>query len=118
MITTEVSDFDGWQKCFYQWGRIIRENGQVKENVEFRDASEEIKKIKEVNPSMYCLATDWLWDNLAKLDNRNAQKEYYLTDLVKLAFEQKLKVNTFHLEPKEVIGINSPEELAIAESLV
>ena len=67
---------------------------------------------------MYCFENRWLWENLKKLDNHNAQREYYLTDLVKLAFEQNLKINTFYLDPKEAIGINSPEELAIAEKLV
>lgn len=119
MMTTKVDNFDDWRKCFYYWGRIIRgENGQVKENIEFRDASDEVKLVREVNPAMYCLATDWLWKSLAKLDNHNAQQEYYLTDLVRLAFKENLKINTFHLNPKEVMGINSQEELAIAETLV
>ena len=118
MITTEVGDFNDWRKCFYYWGRIVRKDGKVKENVEFKDASEEIRKIKEVNPSMYCLANSWLWENLTKLRNHNAQHEYYLTDLVKLAFEQNLSINTFNIDVKEVMGINSPEELAVAETLV
>lgn len=118
IMTTKVSDFDGWRQCFYYWGRIIRKNGQAKEIIEFRDASDEVKEMKEINPSMYCLATSWLWENLGKLDNRNAQQEYYLTDLVKLAFEQNLNINTFYLDPKEVMGINSPEELAVAETLI
>src|SRR3989339_801909 len=108
MMTTKVNDFEDWRQCFYYWGRIIRgKNGQVKENIEFRDASDEVKLVKEVNPPMYCLATNWLWGNLAKLNNHNAQEEYYLTDLVKLAFEQKLKINTFFLNPREVMGVNS-----------
>jgi len=119
MMIVKVEDFDDWRKCFNCWGRIIRdENGQIKENIEFRDASAEERKITEVNPSMYCFGSQWLWKNLKKLDNKNSQREYYLTDLVKLAFEQNLKINTFSLAPTEAIGINSPEELAIAESLV
>lgn len=119
MMTTEVSDFDSWHKNFYQWGRIIRdESGQVKENIEFRDASDEVRQIKEVNPSMYCFECKWLWKNLKKLKNHNAQNEYYLTDVVKLAFKQNLKINTFPLDPKEAVGINSPEELAVAETLI
>lgn len=119
MMTVRVEDFDGWRKCFNCWGRIIRdESGQIKENIEFRDASDEVRKIKEVNPSMHCFESKWLWENLKKLNNHNAQREYYLTDLVKLAFKQNLKINTFPLKPEEAIGINSPEELAIAESLI
>ncbi|MDO8667722.1 MAG: NTP transferase domain-containing protein [bacterium] len=118
MMTTEVSDFNDWRQCFYYWGRIIRKDGKVKENIEFRDASDEVKQVREVNPSMYCLANGWLWENLAKLKNHNAQHEYYLTDLVKLAFEQSLNINTFYIDPKEAMGINSQEQLAVAESLV
>jgi len=119
MMTVKVENFDGWRACFNFWGRIIRdEDGKVKENIEFRDAAPEVKKIREVNPSMYCLATDWLWDNLAKLNNHNAQQEYYLTDLVGLARQQNLKVNTFPLNPEEAVGVNSQEELALAETLV
>jgi bifunctional UDP-N-acetylglucosamine pyrophosphorylase / glucosamine-1-phosphate N-acetyltransferase len=119
MMTVKVENFNGWQKSFISWGRIIRdEQGKIKENIEYRDASAEVKKITEVNPSMYCFESKWLWENLKKLNNHNSQKEYYLTDLVKQAFEQNLNINTFNLEPKEAIGINSPEELEIAEGLV
>ena len=119
MITTEVNDFNDWRKNLYYWGRIIRDqDGQVKENIEFRDASDEVKKIKEVNPSMYCFGCQWLWPNLKKIKNHNAQEEYYLTDVIKLAFQQNLKINTFSIDPQESVGINSREELALAETLV
>jgi len=119
MMTVKVRDFNDWRKCFNGWGRIIRgEDGQIKENIEYRDASNEVREVKEVNPSLYCFAADWLWENLKKIDNHNAQGEYYLTDLVKIAFEQKVKINSFSLDPKETIGINSQEELAAAESLI
>ncbi len=119
MMTVRVEDFEGWRKCFNGWGRIIRDQGgRIKENIEFRDASADVKNIKEVNPSMFCFESRWLWKNLKKLDNQNAQREYYLTDLVKSAFDQKLSINTFNLDPKEAVGINSPEELAVAEGLV
>jgi bifunctional UDP-N-acetylglucosamine pyrophosphorylase/glucosamine-1-phosphate N-acetyltransferase len=119
MMTTKVNDFDDWRKNLYHYGRVIRDkNDQITASVEFRDASEEIRQIKELNPCMYCFRSDWLWENLRKIDNHNAQKEYYLTDLVKLAFKQNLNINACCLNPKEVIGINSPEELAVAESLI
>jgi bifunctional UDP-N-acetylglucosamine pyrophosphorylase/glucosamine-1-phosphate N-acetyltransferase len=119
MMTVKVENFDDWRKCFYFWGRIIRDaSGRIIRNVEYRDASDEVRKIKEVNPSMSCFQSEWLWGNLRKLDNHNAQREYYLTDLVSLAFKQNLKINTFDLDSKEAIGINSQEELAIAKNLV
>jgi bifunctional UDP-N-acetylglucosamine pyrophosphorylase / glucosamine-1-phosphate N-acetyltransferase len=119
MLTTKVDDFEDWRRCFYSWGRIIRDrSGRIIKNVEFRDASDEIRQIKEVNPSMCRFDCRWLWKNLKKLDNHNAQGEYYLTDLVKMAFAQNLAIQDYYLEAKEVMGLNSQEELAVAEKLV
>lgn len=119
IMTAKLENFEGWRQCFYHWGRIIRnEAGRIIASVEFKDATEEIRRITEVNPSMYCFQNQWLWENLKKIDNKNAQSEYYLTDVVKLAFKQGLKINSCEVDPKEAIGINSPEELKIAESMV
>jgi len=118
MMTTTVDNFDGWQKNFYHWGRIVRQNGEIKAIVEFKDADEEIKQIKEVNPGLYRFDSQWLWENIDRLGNSNAQHEYYLTDLIKLAFEQNQKISSIIISPKEVIGINSIEELKIAENLI
>ncbi len=118
ITTTMVKDFEGWRKSFYHWGRIIRNNGQVREIVEFKDASEEIRKTKEVNPAFYCFNAQWLWQNIDKLDNKNVQEEYYLTDLIKIAFEQDIKVNSFLIDPKEAVGINTNEELAVAKEFI
>ena len=118
MMTVKLKDFNSWRKNFYCWGRIIRNNGQVKEIVEFKDAADEIKQIKEVNPGLYVFEASWLWQNIKKLDNKNAQKEYYLTDLIKMACQQNLVINSFSIEPKEAMGINSQEELAIAKKLL
>ena len=118
MIVPTVPNFDGWYKTFYHWGRILRSEGKVEAIVEFKDATEEVKEIKEVNPGFYCFETNWLKDNIRKLNNDNAQKEYYITDLVHIAFEQGIKVGTFPIDPHEAIGINSKEELEIAESII
>ncbi len=118
IITTKVDNFETWQKNFYHWWRIIRENWEIKEIVEFKDTNDEQKEIKEVNPAIYCFNTKWLWENINKLKNNNAQQEYYLTDLIKIAFEQKIHINSFQINPKEAMGINSREELEIAESII
>ena len=55
---------------------------------------------------------------LKKLQNNNAQGEYYLTDLIKLAFAEGLKIDSFIIDPREAMGINSKEELEIAEKLM
>jgi len=60
----------------------------------------------------------WLWENVDRLTNNNVQKEYYLTDMVKLAFEQDEEVGGLIIEPLEAMGINSQAELKIAEGLI
>ncbi|MEK7452095.1 MAG: bifunctional UDP-N-acetylglucosamine diphosphorylase/glucosamine-1-phosphate N-acetyltransferase GlmU, partial [Patescibacteria group bacterium] len=62
--------------------------------------------------------TDWLWDRLARLKNENAQGEYYLTDLVAMAFEEGIEISTVSIPPEEAIGINTLEELKIAEAIL
>jgi bifunctional UDP-N-acetylglucosamine pyrophosphorylase/glucosamine-1-phosphate N-acetyltransferase len=53
-----------------------------------------------------------------KIKNSNAQKEYYLTDIVKIAIEQGEKIHSLMVEPNEVLGVNSMEDLAIAEKVL
>lgn len=118
MMTTVVPDFEEWRHNFYHWGRIVRRNGRVEAIVEFKDAPEEIRSIREVNPGFYCFEYAWLKGNINKLKNENVQKEYYITDLVQIAFNQGIKIDTFAIDPKEAIGINSKEELEVAQNLI
>lgn len=119
LFTTEVKDFEDWRKSFYNFGRIIRNAaGEVIAIREKKDCSPQEIEIKEVNPGLYIFDARWLCRNLGKLDNKNAQGEYYLTDLVKLAMEQGHKINSIKIDAKECVGINTPEELALAESLI
>lgn len=119
MLTATVTGFNGWQKSFYQWGRIVRgRSGEIKGIVEFRDAGEKTKEIKEVNPAAYRFNGKWLWKNIEQIKNNNAQKEYYLTDLVGLAFRDGKKVDSISIKPEEALGVNTPEELAEAETII
>lgn len=118
MMTVEVEDFSDWRKNFYHWGRIIRKDGEIEKIIEFKDAVDEVKEIKEVNPALFCFDSAWLWENIEKLKNNNNQKEYYLTDLIKIAFEQNIIINSSLIEAREAIGINSLEELEAAKGLV
>ncbi|MEA3485748.1 MAG: sugar phosphate nucleotidyltransferase [Candidatus Aerophobetes bacterium] len=95
------------------YGRIIR-NGhkQVKKIVESKDATPEEIKIQEVNSGIYCFDTQKLLPLLSCIDRNNAGGEYYLTDIVELLSERKLKVHALLAdEPDVVLGINTPEEL-------
>ena len=119
LFTTEVKDFEDWRKSFFNFGRIIRDiAGQIIAIREKKDCSPPELEIKEVNPGLYIFDAQWLCRNLGKLDNKNAPGEYYLTDLVKLAMEQGHKINSIKIDPKECVGINTPEELLLAESLI
>lgn len=118
MLTAKITDFEGWRKPLSDFGRIVRnENGAIVKNVEKRDASLEELQIKEVNPSICCFDAPWLWENLKKINNDNSQKEYYLTDLVKIAIQGGGRCETIPVDAKEAVGINTPEQLEIARRL-
>ncbi len=119
MMTVQIPNFEGWYKIFEDWGRVIRnEQGEIRAIVEKKDATPEELKITEVNPSLFCFKSWWLWENLPKVNCNNAQGEYYLTDLVHLAFLQNEKIHTLVISnPIEAIGINTPEQLELAKRL-
>lgn len=98
------------------YGRVVRdENGFIKKIVEFKDCNEEEKKIREINTGIYCFDNQALFQNLGKLKNDNAQKEYYITDMVSILNQEQLKVKAVVLEdPKEAEGVNDKAELAEA----
>ena len=118
LATTVVPDFNDWRSAFLSFGRIIRgQDKEISKIVESKDASEEEKNIKEVNPAYMCFNNDWLWENLKNLKNMNAQSEYYLTDLVSMSFSQNKIISTVQIEPKEALGVNTKEQLELLESL-
>ena len=99
------------------YGRIVRDaTGRVKRIVELRDASPAERAIREINAGFYALAARRLAEWLKKIDNRNAQKEYYLTDLVGLAVGEGTPVVAVKTEHAwEAAGVNSKAELAQLE---
>ena len=118
MFTATVASFDGEFSSLYSYGRIIRDaSGNITKSVELKDATEEQKKITEVNPCIYMFNTPWLEKSLKLIQNTNNQKEYYLTDLVEIAIRENIQIHSFPLDPREVIGVNSMEDLKKAESL-
>ena len=119
MMTVTVEDFEGWRAPFYDFGRVIRNTkGDIRAIVEVRDATAEERTMQEVNPALFCFRAGWLWENLKKIDTRNAKKEYYLTDLVKIAISQNQCIASMSIDPREAVGINTPEHLEIATNII
>lgn len=119
MMTLTVPNFDGVYSLFRGFGRVARdEGGKIVKIVEVKDASDMEKNIRELNPSLFCFDAVWLWENLPKVKNGNNSGEYYLTDMVGLAIEQGQKIASLEIDYKECIGVNTPEELRIAEEII
>lgn len=117
--TVTVPDFEEWRTPFIDFGRIIRGvDGAVQRIIEVKDASPEQLAIKEINPSYYCFKADWLWKSLEGLTTDNAAGEFYLTDLLAKAIADGEKVQTVPIPPDEALGVNTLEQLAIAEALM
>ncbi len=95
------------------YGRIVRgKRNQVNAIIEEKDANKEQKKIKEVNSGTLAIKSSLMKELLPKVKNKNAAKEYYLTDIVKLAKEAGIKVQPLLLnDADEALGANTPLEL-------
>ncbi len=108
MLTVEVDDPRGF-------GRVLRKpDGTVQAIVEEPDATEEQKRIRELNVGAYCFDAEWLWEALPKIP-LSSKGEYYLTDLVGLAVAEGRSVQALRLEdPNEAIGVNTRVHFAEA----
>ncbi len=114
VATVALPGFNDWREAFTSFGRIIRKNGKILIR-EYKDATPGEREIKEVNAGAYVFDAEWLWPNLRKIKNENAQKEYYLTDLLRMASEQKANIKTVQIDPREALGANTKAELEILE---
>jgi bifunctional UDP-N-acetylglucosamine pyrophosphorylase/glucosamine-1-phosphate N-acetyltransferase len=112
VLTAELDDPRGY-------GRIIRDSdGRVSEIVEDKDATEAQKAIREINTGLMALPTSKLESWLGQLENNNAQREYYLTDVVKLAQRDGVPVEAVEVaDATETLGVNSRAQLAQVERL-
>jgi len=100
------------------YGRIVRDaDGSVVRIVEAKDASDEQKKINEVNAGVYLFNAGGLFDRLRNLRTNNAQGEYYLTDLLAVLRESGERVGAVIADdPVEALGVNSRSDLAVVEA--
>ena len=112
VVSAEAKDPTGY-------GRIVKNGDAFSKIVEQKDASENEKKITEVNTGVYIFSGDALYDALGKLSNNNSQGEYYLTDTLEIIAKQSGKVGIFKAEEfDEFMGINNKLQLADANRVM
>lgn len=101
-----------------EFGRIVRNAGELYSIVEAKDASAETLKITEVNTGIYVIKAKLLQDLLPEIKNNNIKKEYYFTDIISLAKEERKKVDTISGNARVSSGVNSQVELAKATKFI
>lgn len=102
------------------YGRIVRSGGvRVKAIVEEKLCTPAQRRIKEVSSGVLCFSRPELLKHVDKLSNRNAQKEYLLTDLIKIFNRYRKKITAFPVaDPREVLGVNDRVDLARVERIL
>ena len=113
VLTAEMANPKGY-------GRILRgERGAVVAIVEEQDATPKQREIREINTGLLACPAGKLAKWIARLQPNNAQKEYYLTDVIALAVKDKVPVAAVRAESEdEVLGINDKTQLAAAEKIL
>jgi bifunctional UDP-N-acetylglucosamine pyrophosphorylase / glucosamine-1-phosphate N-acetyltransferase len=99
-----------------QYGRIVRdENGKILKIVEFKDCDETQRLINEINTGIYCVDNELLFKHLNDISDNNAQKEYYITDLIEIFHLNGYDIQGLSvMDVNEVMGINDRIDLAKA----
>ncbi len=100
------------------YGRLVMEGNHLKKIVEFKDASEEERKINLLNSGMMVFDGEHMFDILSTIKNRNAAGEYYLTDAIESAIGKGFTCSVIEVAPEEVASANTREELANLENIL
>jgi bifunctional UDP-N-acetylglucosamine pyrophosphorylase / glucosamine-1-phosphate N-acetyltransferase len=110
IITAELTNPHGL-------GRIIRdEKNNIIDIIEEKDATKEERAIQEINSGIYLIPARYLQQWLSKLHNKNAQQEYYLTDIIKMAVHENIPIHSEHPDHyEEILGVNDRLQLAALE---
>lgn len=101
------------------YGRIMRQEGtdSLSDIIEEKDADEEIRKTREINSGTFCFNGKELFGALRQVGNHNAQKEFYLTDTIRILRNAGKECRVWKApDSLEVAGVNSAEELAMLEA--
>jgi bifunctional UDP-N-acetylglucosamine pyrophosphorylase/glucosamine-1-phosphate N-acetyltransferase len=111
LLTVELADPSGY-------GRIVRdgETGEVVAIVEEKDATAAQRQVREINTGIMVIPNRYLHGWLHKLENKNAQKEYYLTDIIAMAVKDGVRIKVAQpAHAWETVGVNSKAQLAALE---
>jgi bifunctional UDP-N-acetylglucosamine pyrophosphorylase/glucosamine-1-phosphate N-acetyltransferase len=100
------------------YGRVIIDEENVVEIVEQKDCNESQLQTNTVNAGIYAVNTELLERYIPALDNNNAQAEYYLTDIIKMAVDEGKVVHPVYVHEEEFKGVNSKLDLAKAEEIM
>ncbi|MBP9479650.1 MAG: bifunctional UDP-N-acetylglucosamine diphosphorylase/glucosamine-1-phosphate N-acetyltransferase GlmU [Sebaldella sp.] len=113
LLSCEVNDPFGY-------GRIIlNKNNEIIDIIEEKEASDEIKKIREINVGVYIFKYESLLKTLDQINNNNEKGEYYLTDAIKILVKESAKVQSYKIyDETEILGVNSKAQLAIAGKIL
>ncbi len=100
------------------YGRVLRQAGRVSRIVEDRDATDDQKRITEINTSIYCFDAKRLWPALQKVRPDNDQGEYYLTDVITILSRAGARIEAMSVtDPMEALGINDRKQLAAVAAI-
>lgn len=113
LATARLDNPDGY-------GRVLRDaDGGFDRIVEQKDATDDQRAVNEVNPSYYCFGREALFDALTRVNNDNAQGEYYITDVPAVLKRDGRTVAVVDAVPAEdVLSVNTPEQLAAVEAVL
>jgi UDP-N-acetylglucosamine diphosphorylase/glucosamine-1-phosphate N-acetyltransferase len=113
VLTAELDDPTGY-------GRVVRgPDDSVLRIVEQKDATPEELRVREINSGLYVFSSADLWQALTKVDADNAQREYYLTDTLEILRSEGRRVSAYRCQdPREVLGVNNPDQLREAEAVL
>lgn len=113
VLTTTVDQPHGY-------GRIVRnEAGELLGIVEEKDASDEERKLREINSGMYCFKSSLLKEALKEIGNNNSQGEYYLTDVIGILRRKGFRAGAFEIKDfREILGVNNRVQLALADEIL
>jgi len=102
------------------YGRMVRDaSGRVMRIVEQKDADPEEQEIREINSGIYCVESEFLFGNINSIGNDNAQKEFYLTDLLAIAVRKGLTCLAMPTgDADEIMGVNDRLQLADAAGIL